>query len=148
MTSAAVSDISQTSSFLSDVKSGLPLQADGGAGSGSVAAGASVGNLVNSFDTVSISSRSRRAVVGEMEKGVTPEAAQKEKVKKEEANIRLKSESSGQAPAKVEFVYNQRGELIVKYMDASDRLVYQVPSELMLLQKETAAKSLSVDENV
>ena len=146
MTSAAVSDISQASSILSDVKSAQPLQADGGVVSRSDVAGVSAGGLANSFDTVSISSQSRRAVFGEMEKGVTPEAAQKEKAKKE-ANV-LKSESSGQAPAKVEFVYDQKGELIVKYMDASDRLVYQVPSELMLFQKEMATKSSSVDANV
>jgi hypothetical protein len=82
-------------------------------------------------DTVSISTQSLQTVT---------EVAKKD-ARKEEANIINSSEISNQAAAKVEFVYDQKGELITKYMDTADRLIYQTPSELTLLLRETASKS-------
>ncbi len=147
MTSTSVSDITQPSSFLSDSKSNVPIHSDAGTlfkGSG---ANEISGGMPASVDTVSISSRSRQ-VAGDVTKEIPAEVAKKEKVKKEETTVRLKVESAERALSKVEFVYNQRGELIVKYLDASDRLIYQVPSELMLFQRESASKVSSVDANV
>jgi hypothetical protein len=69
------------------------------------------------------------------------EEAKKEKVIKEEANRVNVSEKSGRAPAKVQFVYDLKGELSVRYMDTASRLIYQVPSELMLQLRDAASKS-------
>ncbi|MFZ4856921.1 MAG: hypothetical protein ACOYL3_11040 [Desulfuromonadaceae bacterium] len=149
MTSTTVSDITQTAMFLSDAKYHLPVQPDNSAAFRNAVTNAVGGSPAGFSDTISISYRSRQAVGGGMAGELPPEVANKEKVKKEEANVRIKVQSSDNSPAKVEFVYNQRGELIVKYMDASDRLVYQIPSELVLFQKESASKlTSSVDANV
>lgn len=87
-------------------------------------------------DTISISSLSRRAIAD-----VTKEEAKKEETKKENSR-----ETSDKGMAKVQFVYNMKGDLSMRYLDTANRLVYQVPSELMLRMKEAAAKSdLSVD---
>ena len=80
-------------------------------------------------------------------------------VKKDETKkVDAKKESSGNGidnaipegnPAKVQFVYSQKGNLITKYLNASGELVYQVPSKLMLLTKETESNSNpSVDTRV
>jgi hypothetical protein len=149
VTSTAVSDITQLSAYPSEAKLNFTVQVGSGAGLRSAGTEAGSGSAVGVIDTVSISSQSGPAVGGGMAKEVAPEVTNKERAKKEAASVRVKLQSSEQAPAKVEFVYNQRGELIVKYMDASDRLVYQIPSELMLFQREFASKlSLSVDANV
>ena len=147
MTSTSVSDITQSSSFLSDSKSNVTVHSDTstlfkGTGVNEVSVG-----MPASVDTVSISSRSRQ-VAGDVTKEISAEVAKKEKAKKEETTVRLKVESTERALSKVEFVYNQRGELIVKYLDASDRLIYQIPTELMLFQRESASKVSSVDANV
>jgi hypothetical protein len=83
----------------------------------------------------------------------------KSDVKKDEAKkVDAKKESSGNGvdnaipegnPAKVQFVYSQKGNLITKYLNSSGDLVYQVPSKLMLLTKETESNSNpSVDTRV
>lgn len=66
-----------------------------------------------------------------------PEVIKEEAKKREEAKVAEKKPDL--ATAKVEFVYDQKGDLITKYMDSADRLIYQTPSELMLLLRETAA---------
>jgi len=144
-----VQDINQSVSFISDAQLNLPLQ-PGRSVASSIKAGSSAAEVsAVFFDTVSISFQSRQTVAGEEEKGLSPEVVKKEKAKKEEENTRIIEESSQRKLSKVQFVYNQRGDLIVKYMDASDRLVYQIPSDLMLFQKETALKvGASVDSSV
>ncbi|MDD2539794.1 MAG: hypothetical protein PHH28_01975 [Desulfuromonadaceae bacterium] len=79
-------------------------------------------------DTVSFSSQPQQA-------GAVKEEAKKEQTKKVSS-----SEQSGSVMAKVQFVYNQKGDLSVRYMDAANRLIYQVPSELMMRMKEAASK--------
>lgn len=97
-----------------------------------------------SADTVSISSQSRQAGAEVNKETVpSPEVAQKEKARKEEALARINGKKPEQALAKVQFVYDQKGELSVRYMDASDRLIYQIPSELVLYLKEAAVKAES-----
>lgn len=98
-----------------------------------------------SVDTVSLSSQSRQAVADVKKEETAIKEAEREKVVKEEATIANSERSSG-AAAKVAFVYDLNGELSVKYMDTSGRLVYQLPSELQLHMKEAASKAdTSVD---
>jgi hypothetical protein len=87
-------------------------------------------------DSVSLSPELQKATV---------EAQQKaEEIKR--ATIVAGSSIQGKTAAKVEVVYDQKGELITKYMDSANRLVYQTPSELMLRMKESAPKpELSVN---
>lgn len=97
-----------------------------------------------SSDTVSISSRSRQAGAEVNKETVpSPEVAQKEKARIEEALARINGKKPEQALSKVQFVYDQKGELSVRYMDASDRLIYQIPSEIALYLKEAAVKAES-----
>lgn len=91
-------------------------------------------------DTVSLSLQSRQAVAEVKKEETAIEAAEREKTAKEESAI-ANSERSNGAAAKVEFVYDLNGELSVKYMDTSGRLVYQLPSELVLQMKEAASKA-------
>ncbi len=91
-------------------------------------------------DTVNISSLSRQAVTDANKDEPVIEAAQQENAKKEE-QAALNDGKADRPAAKVQFVYDQNGELSIRYMDTSDRLVYQLPSELMLRMKEAASKS-------
>lgn len=78
-------------------------------------------------DTISISSQSRQAT---------------SELKKEEAKILKKSSINPDTPsAKIQFVYDLKGELITKYMDSTNRIIYQNPSKLMLKLRETDSKS-------
>ncbi|MDD2900614.1 MAG: hypothetical protein PHI31_18130 [Desulfuromonadaceae bacterium] len=87
-------------------------------------------------DTVSISSQSQQKAIN----------LEKEDVQKE-INQNT-SDKSGGAVAKVQFVYNPKGELSLRYMDTASRLIYQTPSELMQRLKEALTKSgTSVDTN-
>jgi hypothetical protein len=87
-------------------------------------------------DTISLSALSQKAITADKKKTLL----------KEETNKPNHSSTSGNASPKVQFVYDQKGTLIVKYMDTANRLVYQVPSELNLMQAESASKSdTSVD---
>jgi len=91
-------------------------------------------------DTVSISIQTRQTIVN-----AGKEEAKKEEVKKAEVINSDNGERSDKAVAKVEFVYDPKGDLIVRYMDSSSRLIYQAPSELMLSIREAALKAESVD---
>jgi len=99
---------------------------------GSPNAGAEALNKENKpipIDTVSLSSRSFPA---------TPDATIEE-AKKKAAEAKVVFKKPDQPAAKVEFVYDQKGDLITKYMDSANRLIYQTPSELMLLLREASA---------
>ena len=138
MTPAAVSGAAQTLSLFSHAKSlssprreraTPPLGADA----------AKDGTPVT-VDTVSISSESRQAVTDVKKEEAAIEGVLKEKVKKEQAATAAGGKSD-RAAARVQFVYDQNGELSIRYMDSADRLVYQSPSELMKQMREAAAKS-------
>jgi hypothetical protein len=65
----------------------------------------------------------------------------KEETKKDSANIVINNDRSESPAAKVEFVYDLNGDLITKYMDSSNRLIYQTPPELLLRLQQTSMKS-------
>ncbi|MBV5338993.1 MAG: hypothetical protein J0665_05455, partial [Deltaproteobacteria bacterium] len=74
--------------------------------------------------------------------------AKKEEAKREKPDQGSNGENSGGTVAKVQFVYNPEGNLSIRYMDTASRLIYQVPSELMLRLQEAVLKSdSSVDTN-
>jgi len=85
----------------------------------------------NAGDTVSLSPQVQQALA---------EAEQKDAKKLEREPV-SKKEASNRSAAKVEFVYDLKGELITRYLDTANRLVYQTPSELMLLMKEGDSKA-------
>lgn len=93
-------------------------------------------------DTVSISDPLRQVVMDVNKDSSLVKKATKVKDQSNEtqAAVLAGNEQSGVAVAKVEFMYDVKGELIVKYMDTADRIVYQMPSELMQHMKETAGK--------
>ena len=62
-----------------------------------------------------------------------------EAVKKEQAND-AKNNNEPDSAAKVQFFYNQRGDVGIKYLDSARRLVYQTPSVLMMQLKESLSK--------
>jgi hypothetical protein len=83
-------------------------------------------------DTISISSQSLKATT----------ELKKDEAKKDATSVLNNSSNKPDTPtAKVQFVYDLKGELITKYMDTADRLIYQTPSELMLQMREVASKS-------
>lgn len=88
-------------------------------------------------DTISISSQLRQTI----------NDVQKDYVKMIEPGKENSSEKSGAVVSKVQFAYDMKGDLSVRYMDASNNLIYQAPSELMIRMKEEAASRLdtSVD---
>jgi hypothetical protein len=149
VTPTTVSGLTQTLPLFSEAKSSPPPQADKGTASESaVAPSANSGASIFSADTVSISSQSRQAA-SEVKKEVLPlevvkeEKVKEEKAKKEGASVLVNGDNPERALSKIQFVYDLKGELSVKYMDASDRLIYQTPSELMLYLKEAALKTVS-----
>lgn len=137
MAPAVVSGVAQTLSLFQDAKSHSSPREDKGTSSPEADVSKTVTPVA--VDTISISSRSRQAVTDVKHVETAVDTAQKEKIKKRDAAVN--TEKSGGAAAKVQFVYDQNGELSVRYMDSSDRLVYQSPSELMLQMKEAASKS-------
>jgi hypothetical protein len=149
VTPTTVLSLNQTLPLFSDAKSNLLPQWDRSATPQSAVAHTANDYAPGFSDTVSISSQSRQAVAGIIQKELPLDVVKREKAKREEANTRINSDKPEQALSKVQFVYDQRGELSVRYMDASDRLIYQTPSELVLYLKEAALKTESaVDTNV
>lgn len=138
MTPAVVSGAAQTlTRFLPARPPSYPREEGGTPPPGAVAAkdGAPV-----PVDTVSISSESRQAVADVRKEEAEIERALKGNVKKEETATAAGG-TSDMAAARVQFVYDQNGELSIRYMDSADRLIYQSPSELMQQMKEAASKS-------
>jgi hypothetical protein len=126
-----VSGIAQMFTFLSDVKPGSSPESEKGAvPQNAVAVAAKDGEPVN-VDTVSISDQSRLAITD----------TKKEEAKREKPDKGSNVENSGGTVAKVQFVYNPEGNLSIRYMDTASRLIYQVPSELMLRLQEAVLKS-------
>lgn len=96
-------------------------------------------NIPLTLDTVTLSDRPLESV----------RSPNKEEVKKDEAARTANSEKTDRAMSKVQFVYSPKGDLSIRYLDTADRLIYQVPSELMLRFAEALSKSdSSVDTKV
>lgn len=142
MAPAEVSGVAQTLPLFSNAKSNPPQEK----GTSSLVADSTKESAPFPADTVSISSQLRQPMIDVKKEQALIEEAKKEKVKREDAKTANSSEKSDRAPAKVQFVYDLKGELSVRYMDTANRLIYQVPSELMKQMREAASKSdASVD---
>lgn len=69
-----------------------------------------------------------------------------EALKKEQVNNAENNNKPDGAIAKVQFFYNQSGDVGIKYLDSARRLVYQTPSVLMMQLKESLSNpDTSVD---
>ena len=141
MAAAAVSDIALTIPLFSSATSNSSPQNVKGISSPGAGAASATGGAQIAVDTISISEQSRQ-VLNEVKKedALTKEATA-QKTTDETAPQASSNGKSGGAAAKVQFVYNMRGDLSVKYFDAANRLVYQVPSELMMRQMEMDFKT-------
>jgi hypothetical protein len=133
MASAVVSDIAQTVPQFSNTLSNSSPQEERGAGSPGVSAALTKDDRLAPNDTISISDQSRQAVVD----------GKKAEAKKERTPTADNSGKSGTITATIQFVYDLKGELIVRHMDSANRLIYQIPSRLALLIRELASKSYS-----
>ena len=131
MTPAMISDIAQTPPQFLNAKPNPSPQEWRGTGSSNADAALAKDSKPVPADTVSISLQSRQTITD----------VRKEDAKKEATTKVADSEPSVRAMGKVQFAYDLKGDLSVRYMDASNRLIYQVPSELMMRLKEAAAKS-------
>jgi hypothetical protein len=137
VTPAVVSGVAQTLSLFSNAKSYSSPQED--KGTGSPGADVPKDGVTAPVDTVNISSQSRQTLTDVRKEEAVFGGAKKEIVKKEDA-----ASANGKfdmAASKVLFVYDQSGELSIRYMDTAERLIYQSPSELMKQMKEAASKS-------
>ena len=135
------SGITQTLPLLSAGKPNASTQEDMVASSSTVSASSPAKESKSvSADTVSISSQLRQTI----------NDVKKEYVKKVETSKENSSEKTSVVMPKVQFAYDMKGDLSVKYMDASNNLIYQEPSELMIRMKEEAASRLdsTVDTKV
>jgi hypothetical protein len=141
VTPVTVSTLSQTLPLFSDAKSALSPQVEKGTLVQSAVTDPVKEAAPVPADTVSISSQSRLALPDVKKKEMLLEATKREKAKKEEASAINNGGKADRVTSKVQFVYDLKGELSVRYMDTSDRLIYQVPSQLMLHLKEAASKS-------
>ncbi|MDD2365153.1 MAG: hypothetical protein PHN84_03215 [Desulfuromonadaceae bacterium] len=136
MTPEMVVDISQSPRLSSDAKT-IPVTKDEKQLSPSVDAAltSSAEQSGAPVDRVTISSPLKQA---------RADAAKEEKTKTVN-----ESEKSAAGFADVQFVYDQNGELTVRYQDKASNLIYQVPSELMQQMKLAASKAeASVDTKV
>ena len=132
MTPAAVTNIAQAIPVLSKGKSDIPApQEEKRVTPQNIGSPNAKDNTPIPVDTISISQQSRQTVTD----------VKKEEMKKAEPNTVTISATSDKTTAKVQFVYDVNGELSTRYLDSANRLVYQVPSELMLRIKESAAKA-------
>ena len=89
----------------------------------------------STVDTVSLSPELRQALAD----------PSKKEAKVDEPNTLNDSHTltSARSMAQVQFVYDLKGALSVRYMDTTDRLIYQVPSELVMRMKEIASNANS-----
>lgn len=131
MTPATVSSADMSAAIISMAKTNAPSPA----GVPAAGAASTKGNVNVPVDTVNISSQSRHASSG----AKNPQSpAEKEKMA--ETKNATDDGTLGREITAVQFVYNPKGELSIKFMDSASRVVYQTPSELMLRLKEAAAK--------
>lgn len=136
MSSVIASGITQTLPLLSKGKSNTPVLEEKLASTAGVAVAKESKSRQVPSDTISISSQ-LRVTIGDVKK---------ESEKKVETSKEKGSEKTDGAMSKVQFAYDMKGDLTVRYMDVSNNLIYQIPSELMLRLKEAESKSdLSVN---
>jgi hypothetical protein len=139
---AVVSSIAQPTPQLSMVKSSSPstlvVKEELKSSSLNISAGVTNDNKQTPVDTIRISSQALQSSTD-----FKKDEAKKIEAKKEAAGDANKNVSPESTTSKVLFVYDQKGELITKYMDSGNNLIYQVPSELMLFSKEADSKSNS-----
>ena len=145
MAPAVVSSIAQSTPQLSTVKSSSPptpvAKEESKSSSLNISAGVTKDNNQAPVDTIKISSQALQSSTD-----FKKDEAKKNEAKKEVARDANKNVSPERTTSKVLFVYDQKGELITKYMNSGGDLIYQVPSALMLFTKEADSKSkLSVD---
>lgn len=143
-----VSSITQSTPKLSTMRSSSPSaparQEESRTSPVNATAGVAKDNKPVSVDTVKISFQALQSG-----SDVKKDEAKKVESKKETAADVNNNASSESASAKVQFVYNQKGDLVTKYLNSSGDLIYQVPSKLMILSKEIDEKSnASVDTRV
>lgn len=126
MTPTNVSAVVQPPSPVSTVQSSLYSQDEKGSASMSGGEVLSKDSKTYPVDKVSISDELRQTIAD---------------IKKEEAKVVKESGKLETAAAKVEFVYDLKGDLSIRYLDNASRLIYQVPSELMLSLMESLRNS-------
>jgi hypothetical protein len=145
----SVSNIAQSAPLISTMKSS-PSSAstrneESKTSSLNVSAGVASESKPGAVDTVRISFQALQSNTDvkrdEARANVKRDEAKKVEAKKDTAGNTSSAVSSEASTAKVQFVYNQKGDLITKYMDSSGELIYQVPSKLMLLSQEADSKS-------
>ena len=129
MKAAVVSGTAQTLSPLSTVTASIPARDEKLADAPKVREDVKKEVTPAAVDTISLSALSQQAITTDKKKALL----------KEETNKLNHSDTSGNVSSKVQFVYDQKGTLIVKYMDAANRLVYQVPTELNIMQTENSS---------
>lgn len=138
MTTTIVPDLVQTLPLLLTATSNSAQREDKGVSSPDPGTVSTKAGKPNPVDTVSISYQSQQSITD----------VKKVEGKKEEINKVIYSEKSDRTFSRVQFVYNPKGDLSIRYMDTASRLIYQTPSELMLRLEEAATKSnSSVDTN-
>lgn len=131
MTPTNVSTVVQPPSPVSTVQSNLYSQDEKGSASLNGGEVLSRDSKANPVDKVSISDELRQTIAD----------IKKEEAQKEDAKVVKESGKLDTAAAKVEFVYDLKGDLSIRYLDNASRLIYQVPSELMLSLMESLANS-------
>jgi uncharacterized FlaG/YvyC family protein len=137
MTPTIVSSIDQALPLPSNTPSNsLPQD-----GNGVAAVDLHKDNAKASVDTISISEQSRQAQSEVKNAGSTSEEAKKKVAAKTESTAIDSGDKPHSSIAKVQFVYNLKGEISVRYLDTANNLIYQVPSELMMQMKEAASKA-------
>lgn len=141
MTPTTISGLAQTLPLLSNAKPDTSPQEEKGSASLSAAAAATKESPRTTVDTVSISYQSRLAATDVKKEESLLEKATKQEAQKDVTDKVSNSGKADGAIAKVQFVYNMKGDLSMRYMDTANRLIYQVPSELMLRLKEALTKS-------
>ena len=145
VTPSVVSSMAQSASQLSTVKSyssSTPTQKEESKiNSVNIGPGLTKDNRTVTVDTIRLSSQALQPSTD-----IKKDETKKAEVKKEAAGDISKNVNSEWTTAKVQFVYDHKGDLITKYMDSGGNLIYQVPSKLMLFSKEVDSKfNISVD---
>lgn len=101
------------------------------------------GNDPVSLDYISISQQARQAISPR-----TNEDPLKNNLNIE-TSVQENSANTSAATAKVQFVYDLKGDMVTKFKDSSERIIYQIPSELNVRLAELLSKSdSSVDTKV
>ena len=156
MAPTVVSSIAQSSAQqLSTIKSGsvsAPAKKEESKSTPlSVTAGVAKDDKSGTVDSVRISFQalqsSSDAKKDEAKVDGKKDEAKKVDAKKETAGNANNNVNAEAATAKVQFVYNQKGDLITRYLNSSGELIYQVPSKLMLLTQEAELKSKSTSNS-